>query len=85
MEAELTAEERPAYYGERNQYSLSEFASAVRIGLTKIREVFKSSSYFLAYYRLNTSDSLRYMAKNSARRLFVFNGSKNSFMAEWRL
>ena len=81
MQAELTAEKRPAY-GERSQYSLSEFASAVRMGLTKIREVFESSSYFLAYSRLNTSDSLRYTAKKSARGLFVLNGSKNSFRAE---
>ena len=50
-----------------------------------MREVFKSSSYFFAYSRSNTSDSLRYTAKKSARGLSVLNGSKNSFRAEWRL
>ena len=50
-----------------------------------MREVFKSSSYFLVYSRSNSSDSLRYTAKKSARGLFVLSGSKNSFKAEWRL
>ena len=80
MNAELTAEKRPACLG--IQYL------ACRTGirrLTKMREVFKSSSYFLMYSLSNTSDSLRYTAKKSARELFVLNGSKNSLSAEWRL
>jgi hypothetical protein len=50
-----------------------------------MREVFRSSSYFLVYSRSNSSDSLRYTAKKSARELSDLSGSKNSFKAEWRL
>ena len=77
----------------REQSSLGIFGSVLGAGgqptereqLTKMREVFKYSSYFLVYSRSNSSDSLRYTVKKSARELFVLNGSKNSFRAEWRL
>ena len=41
--------------------------------------MFKPSSYFLVYSRSNSSDSLRYTVKKSARELFVLNGSRESF------
>ena len=48
-----------------------------------MREVLRSSSYFLVYSRSNSSASLRYTEKKSARELLVLSGSKNSFRAEW--
>ena len=84
MNAELTAENNPAYPQEKSAFTVGLRVQRT-LGLTKIRDVFKSSSYFFACSRSNTSDSLRYTAKKSARELSVLNGSKNSFRAEWRL
>lgn len=50
--------------------------------LTKMREALRPSSYFFAWSRLNSSDSLRYAAKKPAREQFVLNGSKNPLSAE---
>lgn len=50
-----------------------------------MRGVFESLPHSIVYSVSNSSDSLRYTVKKSARELFVLNGSKNSFKAVWEV
>ena len=53
MKAEATAENRPAWY------LVSIYSLKLEVRLTKIRVVFKSSSYFLRNSLSNSSATLR--------------------------
>jgi len=61
MNAEVTAENRPACY------PVNVHPPKLRTKLTKIRVVFRSSSYFFMNSPSYSSASLRYFSKNRAR------------------